>query len=121
MAKIIQLFNNSHQPVYLDMATGNAFWLLPYDVPLSSVKYISHMSEERKLPYYEKLYSTDSVSWSLPLNEMSDAAITRAKRILLLNLPETQLELKEAFNFEKSAIQMTAIDDYVLAREKGDG
>ena len=70
----IQLYNSSGDPFFLDMNTGQGYWILPAHVPLSSVKYIAHISDDGRL-YYENIRDPSSaVSWELPpRNEMCDA------------------------------------------------
>ena len=71
----IQLYNSSSDPFFLDMNTGQGYWILPAHVPLSSVKYIAHVSEDDGRLYYENIRDPSSaVSWDLPpRNEMCDA------------------------------------------------
>ena len=115
----IQIFNKDGQPVFIDMQTGKACWILPSGTSLGSVKYMSHFSEETGHPYYENL-NDNAVSWSLPTEEMAQPAQKKVTSILSMSLLETQKELKEVFDFEKSSAQMVAIDDYILYHEEGD-
>ena len=70
----IQLYNASGDPFFLDMNTGQGYWILPAHVPLYAVKYIAHTAEDGRL-YYENIRDPSSaVSWDLPTrNEMCDA------------------------------------------------
>ena len=70
----IQLYNASGDPFFLDMNTGQGYWILPAHVPLYAVKYIAHTAEDGRL-YYENIRDPSSaVSWDLPpRDEMCDA------------------------------------------------
>ena len=113
----IQIFNKDGQPVFVDIGTGKACWILPSGISLGSVLYMAHYNEESGLPYYEKL-SNNSVSWTLPVQEMTQKARIKVESILSMTLLETQKELNEIFDLAKSTAHMTAIDDYLLDQEE---
>lgn len=95
--------------MYVEMHTGNAFWVLPKKYKLKDVKYLSHLTEDGS-SYYEEL-ATNQTSWTLPA-VMSAQAKSNTAAYQLMTRDEAEVALVEAFPEEESAEQMAKIDAY---------
>lgn len=113
MVMYIQIFNKDRQPIFLEAKSGAVSWTIPRHISLSSVKYISHIDENSSQVYYEKLEDGNPVSWTLPVHEMSQKACELATKVMKMTMKESEVVLRENFNFDVSSAQMTAIDDFV--------
>jgi hypothetical protein len=107
----IQLYNAVGDPVYLDLNAGIADWTLPSYVPLSSVKYLSHLTDENTV-YYEKV-ATGEVTWSIPLSEISTEATKVLECIRSIGREETEEMLERSYVSSESKAQLLAIENYL--------
>ena len=75
MNRFIQLYNVENDPVFIELQTGDASWILPPGSNVSDVLYITHITDDKiEKKYYEDL-SNESVSWGLPIQELSITAL----------------------------------------------
>jgi hypothetical protein len=106
---VIQIFNADHDPLYVELQGGNAFWLVPRKYKLADVKFLTHLTEDGSC-YFENLV-TNETSWSLPV-VMSEHARNNAITFQHMNRDDTEIALLGAFPEEESEAQMAKIDAF---------
>ena len=106
---IIQIFDMDNDPLYVELQKGGAFWIIPKKYKLSSVKFLSHLTEDGGC-YYENLENNET-SWSLP-DCMSETARNNAASYQKMTREELEISLIESFPEEESLEQMAKIDSY---------
>ena len=117
----IQIFNQDGDPLFVELATGKSYWMLPYVLIKSSqhsslsrynfhcVKYLSHL-DDRGQPYFEDM-STNEVSWALPSEPiMSNDARSIAISLQLMNRSEAEDALGQEYNEDLAIEQMNELD-----------
>jgi len=97
----IQIFNQDGDPLFVELTTGKAYWMLPYILIKSSqysslsrynfkcVKYLTHLNDHGQ-PYFEDMM-TNKVSWALPSEPiMSNDTKSIVISLQLMNREETE-------------------------------
>jgi hypothetical protein len=119
----IQIFNQDNDPLFVELTTGKAYWILPYTLIKSSqhsslnrynfkcVKYLTHL-DNRGQPYFEDMMS-NIVSWALPSEPiMSNDAKSIVITLQLMNRIESEKAIGEKINEDLATEQMNELDLY---------
>ena len=117
----IQIFNQDNDPLFVELTTGKAYWILPYTSIKSSqysslsrynfkcVKYLTHL-DDRGQPYFEDMMS-NIVSWALPSEPiMSNDAKSIVITLQLMNRIESEKAIGEKINEDLATEQMNELD-----------
>ncbi|KAJ1443375.1 hypothetical protein B484DRAFT_414488 [Ochromonadaceae sp. CCMP2298] len=116
----MQLYNAAQDPLYIDLQSGQASWLLPEEEGiLLRVKYLSHIGEEGSC-YFEKL-DTSETSWALPAPPiMSDFSRKRAMEMQLMSREASEGAMGE-FPEEEVLELMDRLDECFAEEEEEEG
>ena len=117
----IQIFNQDNDPLFVELTTGKAYWILPYTSIKSSqysslsrynfkcVKYLTHL-DDRGQPYFEDMMS-NIVSWALPSEPiMSNDAKSIVITLQCMNRIESEKAIGEKINEDLAIEQMNELD-----------
>lgn len=111
----IQLYNQQHDPVFMELSTGKLHWTLPNENLLTNVIFVSHISDEGKF-YYENV-DTNVVQWDLPKEKMSIGAVDVAELVIKINRKMLEKRVGSPYDLEKSNQQMLALDNYLRNKD----
>jgi Ca2+-binding EF-hand superfamily protein len=111
--KYIRHLNKENAPVFVDMQTGAALWLLPESTDLKhTVRILSHAAEDSKELYYEDL-AIKHTTWSLPKDILSVAAMNMLERLRNMNTTQCSRYINEDFDAVASAKMQARLDSVV--------
>lgn len=107
----MQIFNGDKDPLFIELISGNAFWLIPDKYKLSDVRYLTHQTEDGN-SYFENL-ETGEVAWSFPPDDiMSESSRNNAISFQLMSRTDTEDSLLDPFPEYESAEQLAALDAF---------
>ena len=109
----IQLFNTDNDPLYLDMSTGQCFWLPDRRTLFSNINLVTHTADDGQF-YYEDV-KTHEVSWSLPKEEFTDDAYAWAEAILANDRLYSEQAVGTVFPGDECLELMDALDEHLDA------
>lgn len=117
--KYILLYDSDRDPVFLELITGQLSWVLPSNNSVRNLLFMTHLAENGQ-PYYENL-KTNEVSWNLPTQEMSTAAISAAAYVQKNPCSSVEQKIGKPYSPDAATAQMAAIDDFLANQEQGIG
>jgi hypothetical protein len=107
----IHILNDEEIAVFVNTTTGTASWTLP-NVDKSSILFISHISDDTGLSYYE-FVNDNSTTWELPEKNLSSIASSIAKQLEIMSNSECAKLIKSPFNMEVSCLQQDLMEDLI--------
>ena len=111
--RYIRHLTKENIPIYIDMQTGSASWLLADNIDLkATVRLLSHVTEEGDRIYFEDL-ATEKTSWSLPAGLLSPAAMKMMNSVREMSSSELNVFLKQEYNPRASAILQNKLDTLI--------
>lgn len=111
----MQLYNQQHDPVFMELSTGKLHWTLSNENLLSNILFVSHISDDGKF-YYENV-DTNVVQWELPKEKMGLTAVDVAEVVIKINRKMLEKRVGSPFDLNKSNQQMLALDTYLRNKD----
>lgn len=116
---LMQIFNADKDPVFIELLSGNAFWIIPAKYKLSDVRFLTHQTEDGN-SYFENL-ETGEVSWSFPPDDiMTESSRNNAISFQLMSRSDTEDSLLEPFPEYESAEQLAALDAFFESPDRAE-
>lgn len=123
IGRYIQIYNAERDPVFVELTTGELSWLLPNKESIHGVVYVSHLAatesnetdatdEVANNSYYEQV-GPGTVSWALPLEEMSEAAVSIVERVQTSSRSQIEKECGISYNAAATFTQIAHLDEHL--------
>ena len=116
-AKFIQLINIDGDSFFCNMDSGKGYWVLPDDVNITQVCYISHPADQG-IPYYENL-RTKEVTWEMPESQMSVEAVAQVHLLMKMNRKQCATIMNEVYDHDLVVQQINDLDMYADLLDNG--